>query len=346
MTDPALDLLCESFDEYTGSILLIADEHLDSNLLLSLKTLTNLTLLTNRIDINQAALDNNIPCVFNDMDLKALHTRYSVIAYRISKEKALVHHVINQAPHHLDDNGILLLSGFKNEGMKTYINKAENYFGCKATLSKGARQSKLAELTPTQIREPLDDREYEKTICIGEYRNCDFFSKPGQYGWNKFDKGSEQLVTVFADHIQGQTQAPSSLLDLGCGYGFLSVMAWSLGVKHIVATDNNAAALASCRYNFARHKIAGEVIDDDCAASIHHQYEAVLCNPPFHKGFDTEKDLTENFLRSARHHLKNDGVAFFVVNQFIPIESIAPAYFKSTETVFRDKSFKVFKLSS
>lgn len=345
MTDPALDFLCNALPEYTGKRLLIADEHLDSTLLLSLKTMDNLMLLSNRFDVYQSACDNNIPCIFNDMDLSGLEHDFSVVAYRVSKEKAIVHHVINQAPLHLCKQGCLLLCGYKNEGIKTYISKAEQFLGYKADVSKGERQLKLAEFSPGTLDEALDDRDYGSTMVIGEQRQLQLFSKPGQYGWNKIDKGSELLIDAFAEHV-AQTQPPASVLDLGCGYGYLSVMAWALGSKRIVATDNNAAALASCRYNFRHHDIEGEVIADDCASGIHHQYDVVLCNPPFHKGFETEQDLTEKFLRSARNHLKNDGMAFVVVNQFIPVETIAPAFFKSTEIVYRDKSFKVFRLSS
>ncbi|RLT87881.1 MULTISPECIES: class I SAM-dependent methyltransferase [unclassified Ketobacter] len=345
MTDPALDFICDALAESSGQRLLVADEHLDSSLLLSLKTLPDLSLLTNRYDVYRSAQDNNIPCIFNDMDISACNTRFDVIAYRVSKEKAVVHHIINQAPASLNAKGSLLLCGFKNEGIKTYISKVEQYLGCKAEVSKGERQLKLAQFRVTELGEPLDDREYRQLTCIGEQRNLALFSKPGQYGWNKIDKGSELLVNAFADHVN-IAGAPATLLDLGCGYGYLSVMAWALGAGQIMATDNNAAAIASCRHNFEIHGIQGEVSADDCACDLHHQYDVVLCNPPFHKGFDTEPDLTEKFLRSARHHLKNNGVAFVVVNQFIPVEAIAPSYFKSIETVYRDKSFKVFKLSS
>jgi 16S rRNA (guanine1207-N2)-methyltransferase len=345
MMDPALELLCDSLGEYPGSHLLVADEHLDSTQLLGLKTLPNLTLLSNRFDICHAARENNIPCIFNDMDLSACDRKFDLIAYRVSKEKAVVHHVINQSAEQLASNGRLLLCGYKNEGIKTYIAKAEQFLDCKAEVSKGQRQLKVAAFNPGQSGEPLDDREYDATVCIDEQRGIQLYSKPGQFGWNKIDRGSELLIDAFADQVS-QTEAPSSVLDLGCGYGYLSMMAWALGAKRIVATDNNAAAIASCQYNFNQHGVNGEVIADDCASSIHHQYAVVLCNPPFHKGFDTEQDLTEKFLRSISNHLKKNGNAYVVVNQFIAVETIAPAYFRSIECLHRDKSFKVFKLSS
>lgn len=345
MMDPALSLICEALETSSGSKLLIADENLDCNHLLALQGLEDLSLLSNRYDVYLSAQQSNIPCYFNDMDLKKLG-KFDTIAYRISKEKAIVHHVINQAAHHLNDQGTFIFCGHKNEGMKTYISKGEAYFGNKADVSKGERQMKLAQLTLSQMGEPLDDRQYEAITSIGSTYSLELFSKPGQYGWNKIDQGSKMLVHALEQHIKEYSDAPKHFLDLGCGYGYLSLSAWALGAKHITATDNNAAALRCAEYNFNHHKINGEVITDHCAASIHHQYNMVLCNPPFHKGFETDTDLTEKFLKSAKHHLKTSGHALFVVNQFIPLETLAATHFKSIDLLEKDHGFKVIRLSS
>lgn len=349
MTDLALGILCEQLVSTQGQKLLIADEHLDSKQLLALKALPDFTLLTNRFDIAKIATEVNIPCIFNDMDLLALNKQYDLIAYRVSKEKAIVHHIINQAAHTLTNTGTLTLSGHKNEGIKTYINKAEQYFATRSRQSKGQHTLKVAHLsTPeeaTDIREPLDDKNYPQTLPIGAIQDLTLYSKPGQFGWNKLDQGSLLLLDAFSSYLSEQPVPPRSLLDLGCGYGMLSVGAWALGIQHITATDNNAAAVASCQYNFEQHNIEGEVIVDDCAATLHHQYDVILCNPPFHKGFGIEKDLTVKFVRSAKHHLKRKGVAFFVVNQFIPLEKVAVDCFTVVQTIARNKSFKVVKLS-
>ncbi len=346
MTDAALEYLCELVNELQIETLLVADEHLDSNSVLSLKANEHLTLLSNRFDLYITAKENNIACIFNDMDISNLGRKFDRILYRVSKEKAIVHHIINQAPNILTADGELILCGFKNEGIKTYISKAELYLGCKAELSKGERQLKIARFKPERLGELLDDRNYDQSSLIDAPDGFELYSKPGQFGWNKVDQGSLLLFEALKDFIHEQTEPPGSVLDLGCGYGLLSVLAWNAGAARIIATDNNAAAIDSCRKNFELHHIIGEVVADDCAASIHHQYDMVLCNPPFHKGFDTEKDLTEKFVRSASHHLKNSGTALFVVNQFIPIEQVAALHFKSIEVQKRNKSFKVVRLSS
>lgn len=345
MSDPALNALFDHLRDCKGAALLVADEQLDCAALLQLKVLPNLTVLTNRFDVAQCAQQAGITSIFNDMDLAACGQTFALIGYRVSKEKAVVHHVINQVPYHLQAGGELILTGYKDEGTKTYISKAEQYLGCRAQVTKGERQLQIASLTPATLSDPLDDRGYQDWHTIAEIHQKPVYSKPGQYGWNKLDEGSKQLINCLQQQISMPAAAPASALDLGCGYGYLALMTAYLGVPRITATDNNAAAIASCQRNFAEHGIHGDVIADNCGQTIHHQFELVVCNPPFHRGFDTEASLTEQFAASAAHHLKSGGYALFVVNQFIPLETIAAPYFKAAETLFRDKSFKVLKLS-
>lgn len=345
MSDPALTALFERLKDSAGTVLLVADEQLDSASLLQLKALPRLTLLSNRFDVVQRATQAGITALFNDMDLRACNGRFNTVGYRISKEKAVVHHVINQVPEVLEAQGELILTGYKDEGTKTYIAKAEQYLNCRAQMEKGARQLQVAQFTPTRAGEKLDDRGYTDWHVIAELNGRPVFSKPGQYGWNKIDEGSRLLAQCLQELIRLPATAPATALDLGCGYGYLSLMAASMGVKRIVATDNNAAALASCQRNFAEQGVSGEVIADDCAHGIPQQFDLVLCNPPFHRGFDTERSLTEQFAASAARHLKSDGFALFVVNQFIPLEAMAAPFFRAVETLYRDRSFKVLQLS-
>ncbi len=345
MSDPALQALFEKLRQHSGTKLLIADEHLDCSALLQLKAIPDLCILTNRQDINLCAQQAGLTCVFNDMDLSTLVTPVSLIAYRISKEKALVHHIINQAAHLLTPDGKLLLAGYKDEGTRTYISKAEQYFGGKARISRGERQLQMAELAVNQLDEPLDERQYTELQLIAEQNDLHIFSKPGQYGWNKIDTGSAHLIDCLRQQLDAGIPLPSTALDLGCGYGYLALQAARLGIPFITATDNNAAAVRSCQHNFTVNQVQGEVLADDCASSIQRQFDLVLCNPPFHRGFETEQELTQKFVLSAFRHLKKDGWALFVVNHFIPLETVAAPHFHAVELLWRDRQFKVFKLS-
>ncbi|MET0378973.1 MAG: methyltransferase, partial [Spongiibacteraceae bacterium] len=195
----------------------------------------------------------------------------------------------------------------------------------------------------------LDDQNYsvlreielsEKTF--DETRRV--WTKPGVYGWQKIDAGSALLAQCLT---QVWPQAPASVLDLGCGYGYLSLrIAQQWTDATLTATDNNVAAVHACKKNLATFSDRAEVVLDDCAVAIEKKFDAVICNPPFHQGFSVEGDLTTRFLQSARAHLHKNGRALFVVNQFIPLERKAQPLFSRVSEVSRTEGFKVLVLEA
>jgi 16S rRNA (guanine1207-N2)-methyltransferase len=115
---------------------------------------------------------------------------------------------------------------------------------------------------------------------------------------------------------------------------------------NITATDNNLTATAACGANFAVHNIAGEVIVADCGDGIRGKYDFVLCNPPFHSGFDVNSELTESFLKASAKVLRPRGSALFVVNEFIPLAKKASNIFEQCEELISRHGFKVFRLTN
>uniref|UniRef100_UPI0035E455A9 class I SAM-dependent methyltransferase n=1 Tax=Aliamphritea hakodatensis TaxID=2895352 RepID=UPI0035E455A9 len=174
--------------------------------------------------------------------------------------------------------------------------------------------------------------------------NYAYSSKPGVFGWNKIDKGSEFLIEQLSLFTERLKQSPNRILDLGCGYGYLA-MNCSSDDCFVTATDNNATALLACEENFSRHNINGEVIPANCAEGISDRFPMVICNPPFHQGFSVVGDLTDTFLRATRRRLENDGIAAFVVNLHIPLERKASVHFDRVETIADNGSFKLVLLA-
>ncbi|MCK5881489.1 MAG: methyltransferase, partial [Sinobacterium sp.] len=164
--------------------------------------------------------------------------------------------------------------------------------------------------------------------------------------WKKIDLGSRLLIEQF-DKYQKKHGADTSqtLLDLGCGYGFLSIAAKQLGFNTIDATDNCAAALLSCEENFKQLSINGAVISSDCGDNISKHYDMILCNPPFHHGFDHDTSLTEKFVERSAKLLKKGGKAFFVVNEFVGIEKEANKHFTKQLLLDKNSGFKIIMLS-
>jgi 16S rRNA (guanine1207-N2)-methyltransferase len=307
-----------------------------------------LRVITNRWDVAKQAKANQLKVEFSDFNLGA-QTDCSLDAffYRVSKEKPLVHHLLNHAWRCLKIGGELYLSGFKNDGTKTYIEKIARLMQCdKSTQKDGqiysARLIKNADFTPSN---QLDCGDYETLRPIAPDSGLQLVSKPGLFGWNKVDAGSALLIDQLEQAFACRP-VPTSCLDLGCGYGYLTIAAAKrLPIKRWLLTDNNSAAIAVATENLKINDLAGQVIAADAGSGIQEKVDLLLCNPPFHQGFNIDGDLTDKFLASASRLLAPKGVALFVVNQFIPLERKAAPLFREVKTLVDNGSFKVIQLA-
>lgn len=352
MTDLAVAALTHHLLSLTknqpGQFLWCTDENALNNLPLAFHH-AGLLLMTNRWDVAEEAKARGFTTEFSDFDCSEIESAsLDGFFYRVSKEKPLVHHLLNEAWRCLKPGAPLVLSGYKNDGTKTYIEKIAKLMGSEKHIQKdGACYSsviyKQNVFSPEQL---LDDSDYRMVRPIAELSGYEVFSKPGLFGWAKIDAGSALLVEQIASAL-GDRQ-PQNCVDLGCGYGYLTLAAAQLdcckSIKHWLLTDNNAAALSVAQRNIAAANLSGEVVPADAGRHIVHKADLLLCNPPFHQGFSTDGDLTDKFLESARQLLAADGVALFVVNQFIPLERKATGLFKHISTLVDNGSFKVIRL--
>lgn len=307
-------------------------------------------IITNRWDIAEHATRLGFNAEFNDVDLSRFaNNSTDHIFYRISKEKAVTHHLINQAQRVLKPLGVLWISGQKNEGVKTYIEKASALFGCGKNIQKDG-MSYSSQLVKKDIPENqliahrLNDENYRELRECLTINNIGVLSKPGQFGWNKLDQGSEFLIEQVTQILATHNRSFEHCLDLGCGYGYLTLASQHFPVKQRTLTDNNAAALITASANCKHLNITADVIVDDAGAHLPKQFDLILCNPPFHQGFSVDGDLTDKFLRNTEKLLSEYGVAYFVVNQFIALEKKALPFFKQINLIAQNKSFKVIEL--
>lgn len=337
-SDPCLELLAKHSAKFStkSSLCLLPDGATTSDFSFLEKSI----FLTQRYDSYQEFIAADKSCFISDWDFSEIETELEVIYLRVPKEKAVVHHLINSAMRKLPINGKLILTGLRTDGIKTYIDKTKATFSAEAesfTTKTGAR---LAIITKNSEPENfLDDQNYKWFQTIKKNR-LNFVSKPGLFGWQQIDKGSALLAeTLNSDLIKDQT-----VLDLGCGYGYLSIVTSKLKPTSITATDNNATAIAAAKKNFAMHAIPGEVIIDNCAENIAQEFDLILCNPPFHQNFKTESSLTDRFISSLHSHLKEDGELRVVVNAFIPFAQKAEALFSEINCIKETPQFKVFSL--
>ncbi|MET0378546.1 MAG: hypothetical protein ABW049_06075, partial [Spongiibacteraceae bacterium] len=128
MSDRAFRPLLAALAPAVADSLWVVDEQLDETLLAMVPPQPGLCVLTNRCDVFRDLQWRGFDIALNDFDFTAWpEASFDRVIYRVSKEKAVVHHVINAALTGLRPGGELWLAGAKNEGIKTYFDKAERY---------------------------------------------------------------------------------------------------------------------------------------------------------------------------------------------------------------------------
>lgn len=331
----------------------------------------HITVVSNRYDVAEKAKAMHINAYFNDFNISdnpaiekstienqsiKKDTGIKIFAYRVSKEKPVTHHALNQLLTSIDPNSLLLITGRKNDGIKSYIDNLRKIFKLEGELKKHGEDylATLRLASTKNTTEPftnisrLNDNDYahlRKITDIHFNRDYAIYSKPGVFGWNKIDQGSLFLADTLSSYKKLTVNDNTRALDLGCGYGYLSIFAASLGIQHITATDNNAAAILAVAKTAAENNIKITVIADDCGASITQTFDVIFCNPPFHQGFNIDNQLTEKFVATAKKRLNHCGKAYFVTNAFIAIEKIAEKHFASCKQLANNKKFKILEMT-
>ena len=343
-----LDLIVKKTKHISGSRLFIVDENI-KECDIEFLTSQEIMILTNRFDTYEKLRASMLNVFFSDFDLSVFDDgSFSQIFYRVSKEKAVTHHIINNVERLLRDKGELILCGKKNDGIKSYAEKVAKSFGSLVQIKKNgsvylSTATRLIRENKGASKIEFNDQNYKKLRACIPYLDHYLVSKPGIFGWEKIDDGSKLLGDFIPDFLTLFDEAPQSVLDLGCGYGYLSIRFNNYTGAKIIATDNNAAAILACSENFSKLNISGEVIADDCARNINKLFDAIICNPPFHKGFETDEQLTEKFVLSSFVHLRKGGMALFVVNCFVPLEKYT-SKFLHKKIVAQNKSYKLILL--
>lgn len=341
----------------------------DENALSALHSLENtgqtLHIVTNRYDIYLLAEKKKFSCQFNDFDLSALPIQPELIVYRVSKEKVLTHFLLRCAGQLLsqgNSDGKLMLSGKKQEGIKGYSDKLIKELGAVGKLKKngndylGHFSFSVAPIKTNEPKSTTDQYQQIQHLALSGKQILEVYSKPGVYGWDKVDQGTELLLEKLPE-ILDKIPVKNNILDLGCGFGWIFLNLsnalpshWQHAKLQITATDNNAAALLCAQKNAENCSYPTEVLASDAGQSIDKMFDLILCNPPFHQGFSHDKSLTEKFVAQTFKHLSSNGVAVFVVNQFIQLPLPFIGHTKKQSAIecveyCREKGYKLLVLT-
>ncbi|MBR4671799.1 MAG: class I SAM-dependent methyltransferase [Bacilli bacterium] len=166
-----------------------------------------------------------------------------------------------------------------------------------------------------------------------------FKSDNGVFSKEKLDFGTRLLLEnlPFKD-MNGD------ILDLGCGYGVVSIILSKFIDAKFDAVDVNKRALHLAEMNMKLNKVTDiNYFESNCYDAIdeNKKYSYIITNPPIRAG----KEVVYKMLRGAKDHLKDDGFLYFVMRKDhgakTAIRDISDIY--NAEVICKEKGFFVIK---
>lgn len=263
-------------------------------------------------------------------DLTSLSTSsLNVLFYPKAKER--LNWWLYQITQRIKDGQRLWVVGENKGGIKSLAKRIEATHSCQKLDS--ARHCALFELTPTEQPEPIEFWNHYTTDAVK------IFALPGVFSAEKLDKGTKILLANLPA-LKG------NVLEFGCGAGAITAtLANSDKIDHVTAAEIDLLAVKSTQRTLNENQLfekATVIWSDGLTEIPSRKFDAIITNPPFHKGVSTSYTATESFFNQAHLWLKTGGQLVWVANDFLHYESELEKHFKHIKVLAHQNGFKVF----
>ena len=162
-------------------------------------------------------------------------------------------------------------------------------------------------------------------------------TQPGVFAHRGVDPGTRLLVEAM------RVSPTARVLDLGCGYGAIGIVAAKLATKgHVLLVDSDIRATRLTQRNLALNGVTNaEVLLGDGVHDLppKARFDVVACNPPTHGG----REVLDELVAGAYRVLRPRGQLFIVINRLLSLRREIESVFGSAETVARSKGYVVIQ---
>lgn len=323
-------------------------------------------LLVTTTDLNQFELTRRTlalneleqATVVSPLQLPAGERNVDLVVLEVPRDRQLARRWLCTAFHSLTDGGALYLAGANDQGIRPVISDAERLFG-EAQLLTYRRHNRVARVRKSERQDDppgwatapgiRPDSWYEFDIPLagaGWLRphpgqsSLHLKSLSGVFSYDRLDPGTELLLEHLPD-VAGRR-----VLDMGCGYGLIGLLAAFNGAGQVDLVDVNLLAVASARENARQLGVANvEVKPSDLFSALafdDRSYDLIVSNPPFHQGKAVDYSITDRMIRQAGAHLTPDGRLILVANAFIRYEPALQQHFSQVRKLAETSRYQLF----
>ena len=164
-----------------------------------------------------------------------------------------------------------------------------------------------------------------------------FKSDNGVFSKEKLDFGTRLLLESLP-----MKDMKGDVLDLGCGYGVVSIILSRFVDCNFDAVDVNKRALHLFEMNIKLNHVSNiNPFESDAYEKVTKKYDYIITNPPIRAG----KEVVYKMLRGAKDYLKENGSLYFVMRKDhgakTAIKDISDIY--NCEIITKEKGFFVIK---
>lgn len=165
-----------------------------------------------------------------------------------------------------------------------------------------------------------------------------FKTDAGVFSRNDVDFGSDLLIKTVFDDVSNQN--PTSMIDMGAGYGVISIVLSDQLNLESTAVDVNLNALALTKQNAKKFNVATMSREDYNHAQI--TTDLYITNPPFRAG----KSIVMEIIEDAHKRVAEEGRFYMVVQKKQGMPSYKKAIeqlFNNVETLAKSKGYYILK---
>lgn len=183
-----------------------------------------------------------------------------------------------------------------------------------------------------------DNIKSERRFIKYKYKTSlfSFVSDNGIFSKDKIDYGSRLLVETY---LNNKNNNINNFLDVGSGYGFMSIVIASILNIPGDGVDVNKRAIKLAEENAKLNKVSVSFKESNIYENVKGKYDLIITNPPIRAG----KKIVLEILNEASRFLTNSGELWFVVRKDQGAKSIIKNIntFKNIEIKVKNKGFFV-----